>query len=159
MLLPTTYDNCHNNTEGTTALLAALAALQSLQHLHLQLGELDTVRVPAQQFSTLTTSSHLTELAIDSNNLSPLPPGAARHMFPTGRQLPLLQRLTISPTEIDTDPPGPNEWCIDSADIASICKGCPGLRFLDIFGTVRPGADLSELLQLPQSCTSLLMGG
>lgn len=52
-----------------------------------------------------------------------------------------------------------DECCIDSADIASICKSCPGLQWLDISSAVQPGADLSVLLQLPEGCESLSVGG
>lgn len=156
-LLPMTVANHRLNTEGTAALLAVLQKLRSLQHLQL-VQELDTRRVPAQHFSALTASNFLTELSFDPMDHVPLPRGAALHMFPAGRQLSLLRRLIISP-EITGGPLEEDEWCLDSADLASICKGCPGLQWLDIASLVQPGADLSGLLQLAPGCKSLLVGG
>jgi hypothetical protein len=66
-----------------------------------------------------------------------------------------LRCLEISTEEVHTD-----EWCIDSADLASIANGCPGLEVLDISdGIVKPDADLSALLQLPDSCDRLHVAG
>lgn len=48
---------------------------------------------------------------------------------------------------------------MDSADLDNLICCCPGLRDLNITGVMRPGADVSGLLQLPTSCTTLNIGG
>jgi hypothetical protein len=74
--------------------------------------------------------------------------------------MPLLERLDISPEiELDDDEEPEDMSCMDSDDLASICRGCPALQWLDVARAVQPGADLSVLAQLPASCTSLRVGG
>lgn len=36
---------------------------------------------------------------------------------------------------------------------------CPGLKSLDLYGVVKPGTDLSVLLQLHKSCRTLAVAG
>jgi hypothetical protein len=141
-------------TEGTAALLDALLQLTQLQDLKLQLFAWDILSTPPQCFAALTASSQLTQLEVTRDHDTNLPMGAIQHMFPAGRQMQSLQRLGIdSIASID------RSWCITKADLRRISQCCPQLQWLDICGSVQPGADLSVLLELPDSCTSLLVGG
>jgi hypothetical protein len=128
-------------TEGTAALLDVLAGMTCLQDLELSLPGLDTVSTAPQRFSALTASTQLTRLAVDPFSSTPLAKGAARHMFPAGRQLPQLHELTIMPDDAGSDWPL-TQWCIDSADIHSIASCCIGLQTLDLGHSVRPGAEV-----------------
>jgi hypothetical protein len=146
-----------DESEGTAALLDALIKLTHLQDLELQDTGIRTTSVSPQRFAALTASSHLTRLAVQSHKGGRLPKGAVRHMFPSQRQQRLLRHLELRILYwhgfIDS------AWRIDSTDLASIASCCPGLQHLDVTGTVQPGADVSVLLQLPDSCTSLAVGG
>lgn len=139
------------DTEGTTALLDVLPKLKSLQELKLHHANLDTVSIAPQRFSALTASSHLTRLEVVGKCNAPIPQAAVQHMFPAGRQAPQLQQLVIKPSR--------DGCCLDSAGLAAIICTCPGLQHLDIADAVQPSADVSALLQLPQSCTYLSVGG
>jgi hypothetical protein len=142
--------------EGTAALLNVLPRLARLQHLELELQQLGTVSIAPERFSALTASTHLTNLVVHPAHVTPLPLNAVKHMFPAGRHMPLLHTLHISPElELHDE----ELSCMDSDDLASICRSCPALHQLDISGAVQPGADLSVLAQLPDSCASLLLGG
>lgn len=146
------------DTAGTEALLDVLTQLTALQTLGLKLRKLDTGgAVAPQRFSPLTASSCLEEVVIPPMLYKPLPRGAVQHIFPAGRQMPPLQNLTIS-SYLEGEPLEEEDCCMNSADI-SICKSCPGLQWLDIGNAVQPGTDLSVLLQLPESCTLLVVGG
>jgi hypothetical protein len=141
-------------TGGAEALLAGLANLLHLQDLHLCCPSWDLRGVAPQRFSALTASSHLTRLAVEAGP-APLVEGAAQHMFPAPGQQGLLRELVINAVASTENASG----CIDSADLVSIVSNCSALQHLDICNTVQPGADLSALLQLPGSCTALLVGG
>ena len=130
------------DTGATAALLDALTKMTCLQDLYLSLDGLDTVSTAPQRFAALTTSTQLTRLALNPDDKTPLPQGAALYMFPAGRQLPFLEALTISPTvDWRRDLGTGEEWCLDGTDIHSIVTCCTGLEELDIGHTVRPGAD------------------
>jgi hypothetical protein len=151
-------------TEGTVALLDVLSKLKSLQDLKLQLVGLDVDNIPAQRFSALTASSQLTRLAVVEKYDAPIAQAAAQHMFPAGGQALQLRELIINKqysSMPDGLPPGflPDGCCLDSAGLAAIVSACPGLQHLDIADAVQPSADVSALLQLPQSCTHLGVGG
>jgi hypothetical protein len=45
------------------------------------------------------------------------------------------------------------------SDLYLIASCCPELKQLNIVLNVNPDADIKGLLQLPQSCTSLIIGG
>jgi hypothetical protein len=126
-------------TEGTAALLDALAGMTCLQDLELTLQGLDTVSTAPQRFAALTASTHLTRLAISPQDRIPLAKGAVQYMF-AGRELPLLQALTICPEVIDTDYAAADEWCLDGADIVRIATCCTALKDLNISHSVQPGA-------------------
>lgn len=150
----------NGDAEGAEALLAVLSKLARLQDLDLESVKWDPVGIAPQRFSALTASSHLTRLAVESYSTAPLPEGAVRHLFPMHRRQPQLRHLQVRilywfSTRNRTDIAS---GCIDSADLASIVSCCPALQHLDIACTVQPGADLSVLLQLPDSCTSLAVG-
>jgi hypothetical protein len=130
------------DTEATAALLDALSKMTCLQDLSLSLDGLDTVSTAPQRFAALTASTQLTSLALNADDKTPLPRGAAQYMFPAGRQLPFLEVLTISPTvDWRTDLGTEEEWCLDGSDICSIIACCTGLEDLDIGHIVRPGGD------------------
>jgi hypothetical protein len=145
------------HTERTAALLDVLPKLARLQELELLSTTLVATSAFPEHFAALAAPSHLTRLVVHSepfHEAAPLPKGAAQHMFPAHRRQLQLRWLAISADSTDT-----NDWCIDSADLASISSCCPRLQLLDIHGTVQPGADVSVLLQLPDSCTLLAVGG
>jgi hypothetical protein len=142
--------------EGLPALLDALPKLTCLQDFELYRISPDEAIINLQRFSALTASSHLTRLVLGREQDQPLPEAAAlQHMFPAGRPALQLRELSITPGG-----PGPfDEWCIDTAGLRAIARSCPALQRLDIAEAVEPDTDLSALLQLPQSCTSLEVGG
>lgn len=143
------------DTEGTAALLDILPKLKRLQQLDLQEAKLDTVSIAPQRFSALTASSHLTRLALAVKHQRPIPQAAVQHMFPAGRPSPQLWELVINPQHSDL----PDGWFLDSAELGALISACPGLQGLNISRAVKPGAELSALLQLPSSCTQLSVGG
>lgn len=145
-----------NKSEGTAAFLDVLPKLSCLEDLHLHSVNLDTHSIMPQRFFVLTASSHLTQLAVNSLQLAPIPKGAVQHMFGAGRQMPQLRACDLLVLGSWADV---GRCCIDSADLELIDRCCPALRCLGINGTVQPGADLSGLLQLPDSCTALSVGG
>jgi hypothetical protein len=99
------------DTEATAALLDALSNMTCLQDLSLSLDGLDTVSTASQRFAALTASTQLTRLALNPDDRTPLPRGAAQYMFPASRQLPFLEVLTISPTvDWRTDLGTEEEW-------------------------------------------------
>jgi hypothetical protein len=129
-------------TEGTAALLDALSKMTCMQDLSLSLEGLDTVSTAPQRFEALTASTQLTRLAVSAFDSIPIATGAARYMFPEGRQLPLLEELTIAPSITGL---GSDRWCLDGADIHSIATCCTGLRKLNITYNLPPGAPDSSL--------------
>lgn len=159
--------------QGVTAFLRALPVLTQLQHLDLASTRFDAVQRPIyqqlegsaqppryEQFSALTASSQLTALVIPCCGLLQ---EAVQHMFPAGRQLPQLRRLELRH----------NAYSVNGPELLRIFSSCPQLELLDIacamqdvsfdFGlyvpTYIPPVDLSSLLQLPQSCSNLVVGG
>lgn len=143
-----------SNDAGAAALLAALPYLTQLQHLQVQVPYFRCGDVPLALFSALTASSHLTHLYMSSDVGQMLPPGAAQHMFPAGRQLPQLRCLDFSTNADEWE-----ECCIDAAGLAAIARCCPNLQQLKITGAWGSDADATALLQLPASCTELEVGG
>jgi hypothetical protein len=151
-LLPWDPEDDDIQPEGTATLLDTLPRFTHLQDLNLDL-ELDTETIDPQRFSSLTFSSSLTSLSLTSAGGPALPAGAVQHMFPAGRQLPALEDLTI-----ESHLPAAEGFCLDTGALAHVVNACPSLVCLDIIDAVKPGADLSPLLQLPESCTSLHIG-
>lgn len=150
---------------GVAALLRAMQQLQLLQEFQLSanciLGLLSGHAAP-QLFAALPASSNLERLQLTATDQQPLPLGAMRRMFPQGRTFLQLRDVSIVML-VEPDNPfaadDAQQWCMDSTDLASFISCCPGLQDLDITGAIKPGADVSALLQLPTSCTSLNIGG
>lgn len=160
-LLPCFEDEQYDSA-GTAALLAALPKLTRLKHLELQLSSFDVSgQQPLEHYAGLTASAQLTCLMLHPQYEAPLPKGAAQHMFPANRQLPLLKTLIISPDGDDYDEDHAQQvCCLDAADLASIARCCQGLQEVCIaHAVVGGGADVTALLQLPASCQSLRVGG
>jgi hypothetical protein len=117
---------------------------------------------PSPCFDALTAPSCLTRLVVGcAYGGCTLPRGAVWEMFPTHHQHPQLQCLEISAHVCDNGCDYDElHWVLCKFDLVCIGSCCPGLRRLDITSTVWPvDADLSGLLQLPSSCTSLSVGG
>lgn len=144
-----------NSAAGVSALLSALQNLTQLQHLELEQTVLDTAGVLPQQFSALTASTQLTFLSLFEDSDRPLAQGSGQHVFAAGRRLPHLRTLKFDTSSLDTR----HAWCLDGPDLHSLTECCPSLEALDLYCVVRNGADLSALLQLPDSCVSLGVGG
>jgi len=146
---------------GTWALLDVLPSMTQLQHLHLALPQLDIVAPPPERFAALTASSQLTHLAVFPEFGVPLPKKAVQHMFPAGRVMPQLQSLAIG-ADHNYDNLPEDCCCMADEDLASIFRCCPALHILNIREAMEPNSWLSEspaLLQLPQSCVELEVGG
>lgn len=74
--------------------------------------------------------------------------------------MPLLQKLTINCfIEIWPCPSRLTGTAMDSQHLARIISCCPNLQDLDIRAVLSEESDFSVLLQLPQSCTHLEIGG
>jgi hypothetical protein len=145
-------------TEGTAALLTALSSLTRLQDLTLSnMFGMDTETVTPAQFAALTASSHLTQLTVTREDMVALARGAAQHMFPPGRRMQSLQKLVIETGLCHLE--ALEDWCLDGPDLASIIQACPNLQCLCVKHSVKPGVDLSPLLQLPQCCERLMVAG
>lgn len=149
-LLP--YDDYFPTQEAIAALLQALSTLTRLQHLSLSGLGLSDAEPPYAAFSALTLSSdHLTELKVTDNGGPPLPThGVMEHMFPSGRQLSGLRRLTIH-----REPDWEEAFCFEcEQDLARMINCCQRLESLDITEVVGD-ISLAPLLRLPDSCRSL----
>lgn len=86
------------------------------------------------------------------------PPLAVQCMFPGEKQLPQLQRVYMAGMDFH-DFLGEVSWGLDSNDLASTVCCCPGLMGLTLDQVVAEGVDVTPLLQLPQGCTALRVGG
>lgn len=155
-------------TSGT--LPRALLRLTRLQALTLsnQMGFVwDDYRgplVPPELCSAITASAQLTRLEL--NNMK-LPRSAVRFMFPAGSCKPQLRVLRFE-REYDCnsdvyrqDDPDTNDCplCLDDRDLLCIAHACSGLHTLELSRCVLPGSSLSWLQQLPESLSSLSVGG
>lgn len=137
---------------AVAALMQALAGLSSLRHL--QLCSILTAEPPRSHLSALTASSHLTALVLQGIMFQPLAMGALQHILPAGRQFSQLHTLELSvAADVQVNS------CVDAQDLSHIISCAPQLASLDITCVLSRGADLSSLLRLPQSCSSLLIGG
>lgn len=105
------------------------------------------------QFSALTASSTLARLAVGSNHAMPLPQHALRHMFPAGRQLPLLTELFLWGEEQEVA----FVWNDDLPFVFTACRALQGLELVNVINT--NDSCIDSLLQLPQSCSRLAVGG
>jgi hypothetical protein len=154
-LLPFEAGENGPSAQGTIALLGALERLLNLEHLYLGQDCLD----PEQnhmRFASLTASSKLTSLQLETLSNQPLPRHAASCIF--SRPLPQLQQLCISVDPLFLEFSNDCENCISKADLRCIVRSCPSLQQLDLRCTVAPGEDVSALLEL-HSCRVLIVGG
>lgn len=144
-------------SEGLSAFLSTLASsVTQLQHLALSNMALELQEpVPLQQFAALTAPPQLTALHLTApyGDKRVLPAGAVPYAFGAGRRLQHLRQLTITTT-----------WsmfrcCMHGQDLGLIFSACPALESLSVAYMLYDGADLSSLLQLPPSCSSLSVGG
>jgi hypothetical protein len=96
-------------------------------------------------------------LRIASRRAQPLPRGALRRAFPTGRQLPRLQKLVV--THWEDEPPWQKRnlaayqqfWCVSAADLAAVAAACTGLQLLSLCSVLAPQPELvGALAQLQQ---------
>jgi hypothetical protein len=132
--------SCRTATaEQVAQLLSQLQHLQQLTHLCLD----DSIQSfaddpPAAGFSALTASSKLQHL--DLRNCT-LPAAVWQHVFPAGRQLPLLRSLNISWIR---QPPDNNAAAGPHGSLLVSC--CPSLQCLDI-GGLQYSAELLAPLQ------------
>lgn len=150
--------------DNTQALLGGLRMLARLQVLSVVLSGASAYSgaYPSPCFDALTAHSRLTQLVVGcAYGGCTLPRSAVWEMFPEHRQHPQLQGLEISAAACDNGCDyDALHWVLCNVDLECIGSCCPGLRRLDITSTVWPvDADLSGLLQLPSSCTSLSVGG
>jgi hypothetical protein len=53
-------------------------------------------------------------------------------MFPAGRQLPLLQHVSINSYVEDKEDYETRQWCVDDADISGIAVSCTELQWLQL---------------------------
>jgi hypothetical protein len=159
------YFYCCHDFEGLGDLHSALPHLQQLQTLHLFWYGWD---LGAEEFASVTASSHLTSLVLVSCEV---PAGAARHMFDAKRLLPHMQQLNITNTNIF---PSESFWAVPEAlenyeewsllveagDVQRIVHSCPALQSL---GTLRVAAALPHAQLLPlvrlSALTELRIGG
>lgn len=159
-LLPSVATTRTKQTQAATAaFLSAVRCLTQLRDLSVQDMSLDAQQEGAalQQFAALTASSpHLTALCLGEDESPALPAGALQEMFPAGRVFGGLRRLSLYHACLNGHEPG----YVDIDDLARMFYSCPKLDTLDICGVVFPDVDdLSVLLQLPASCSSLCIGG
>jgi hypothetical protein len=127
---------------GAAQLLQVLARCVALQELRVNIADACWPQQQLSPYSALTASSHLQQLHI-SNSDSSIPGAAWAHVFPAGRTLPNLLRVTMR--QYDDHPPAG----FDSTAIARLASCCPAVEDL----TFRLAADAS-LFPL-QSLTAL----
>lgn len=76
-------------------------------------------------------------------------------MFFAGRQLPHLKQLTVEVGMDDSH----STWCLRGQDLRKLATCCTALEQLVLNEVVRGAADVSGLVKLPASCTSLMVSG
>jgi hypothetical protein len=141
--------------DGASGFLAAVRGMRQLQHFALYVARELLRGAEPHTRAALTASDELTYLKIDTPYALPLPATALQHMFPAGRQLPRLQHLVVYSGEsrwLDED------W-ITAAELSGLVGACPALTHLDLIRVLAADADVSALLQLPQQCQYLGVGG
>jgi hypothetical protein len=149
--------------DSAAEFLAAVGCMTDLEEMSMRGAVLDPdpavfrfSKAPAAAYAALTASSKLRELVFDADGEPPLPSGALRHMFPKGRVLPHLTMLSLEGKSLD--PEINTHWFVTAHQLTAAFAACPALRSLHICSTLKPG-DLTPLLQLPQSVTTLCVGG
>lgn len=139
---------------GASALLSSLSGMRKLQHLSVISQQSGLTDAQASEFAALTASSQLTYLQVAAVEGQPMPAAALQHMFPAGKQLPLLQHVSLS-----CDEAGAEAGHCTGADLRSMFSACPGLCSLDVTGLLHPDIDYDTWLDLPPTCCSLRVGG
>lgn len=97
---------------------------------------------------------------MDCTDELPLPWGAVRHAFPTGRVLPHLQTLAlvsahyVQGLQSREGRPG----CMSAWDLRAVARACPALSDLRLQYACTSD-DLTPLLQLPSTLTGLELAG
>jgi hypothetical protein len=81
-------------------------------------------------------------------------------MFPKGSSKPQLQVLRLRNAnhrryDLDDDA----GVCLKEGDLSRIVSACPALHTLELMRVVQPGASLAALQRLPESLSSLSVGG
>jgi hypothetical protein len=123
---------------GVAQLLSHLQPLQQLTQLTLDssLQAVEGSNPPASAYAALTASSKLQHLDISGCTL---PAGVWQHLFPTGKQLPHLQSLSITGAKQAS---GAYAQAPESSRLVSCC---PGLDCL-LMGLLQGSADLLAAL-------------
>jgi hypothetical protein len=130
--------------------------------------------IPPERFASLLASKELNRLEFTVNE-RPWPPGALQHMLPPGKLNSRLQVLKLCAnkgwvsgvkSEYADDDDDEEEichedelWCVDTADISSITRGCPALNELGLNCVVHGGTDVSCMLPLHAQLKVLEVGG
>jgi hypothetical protein len=136
---------------GLAQFLLHLPQLQQLTHLNLAHGLIPGFHddVPAAAYSALTASSNLQHLDISKCTL---PAGVWQHVFPDGRQRPLLQSLNISSMQQALSPSGAYfNYRTDSMlapEGSRLVSCCPGLQSLNMLNLLQSNGFLSSAFQL-----------
>jgi hypothetical protein len=157
---PPESDNPAGAADGgsASALLSALSGMLQLQRLSVINEQNALAGANASQFSALTASSQLTHLQVTAREQQPLPSAALQHMFPGGKQLPLLQHVALSTYGPGAEP-GNLTVAVTAEELSSMFSACPGLCSLNITGFLYPDTAYDALLELPSTCCSLCIGG
>jgi hypothetical protein len=145
-----------DGVDGPSCFLAAVRGMSQLEWLTLSNDDVPLCLSMAQacDCAALTASSKLVHLEVCGAHPRPLPATAILHMFPAGKQLPQLGNFLLASALDDS-----TGDCITAADLHSIIKACPAIKWLDITCVLAADADVSVLLQLPPTCCSLEVGG
>jgi len=124
---------------GVAAAVHSLVGrLQQLHFLELVNLEYDWP-VAAAAYTSLTASSALQELSLTVDDLLA---GVWSHVFPSERQLPALQQVSLTPYNADVSQPPPPA-ALGTDDISRLQSCCPGLHTISI--PVQPATQLAAL--------------
>jgi hypothetical protein len=153
-------------------LLEVIPTLCKLRSLSINSGEGEAAALPARSFARYSallppSTQQLTCLELSWSRGALLPPGSVQHEFAAGRQLPQLKQLLLGLPDdkwtyhddcMVSNMFNPLQPCVGSDDVRRVASCCPALQQLWLAGVLRPGTDLSPLLQL-QQLTCLVTGG
>lgn len=145
---------CHqykSTPQAVAALLQSLAGLSRLQRLDLEnigLGGLAPLQGPGPYPHLPALNSSLTALSLTAWQDAPMPGAMVPFLFPKGSKMQ-LQEVTIAAFQARFE-----KACINGRCLEHIIDTCPLLTMLDIRDAVAD-TDLSVLLRLTQSCSSL----
>lgn len=128
--------------EGPGSILSGLARLQHLTALTLQPPHRLVWPPPGPSYSALTASTKLRTLHLYETNF---PAGVWLHVFPAGRMLPHMTRLTISDNDHMADIEVPSAW--GAVDMSRLVSCCPNLCKVDSI-VLQPDLHVSMLQKL-----------